>query len=108
MALLVNSPVHSSTVSTPRLPQGSLAGIALRQHLDAIAVDDQRIAVDLDLAAERTVHGVVARQMRIDLGVAEIVDRDDLQLRALAALVQRAQHVAADAAVTIDPHFQRH
>ena len=51
---------------------------------------------------------VVARQVRIDLGVAQIVDRHDLQLRALAALVQRAQHVAPDAAVAVDSNFQCH
>ena len=55
-----------------------LRRIALGQHLDAIAVHDQRIAVDLHLAAELAVRGVVARQVGVGLRIAEIVERHDL------------------------------
>ena len=49
--------------------------------------------------------GVVARQVRIGLGLAEVVDRDDLDVVLLPAFVMRAQDVAADAAVTVDSDF---
>ena len=39
----VNRPVDSITTSTPRSPQGSAAGIALGEHLDPLAVDDDRV-----------------------------------------------------------------
>ncbi len=52
--------------------------------------------------------GVVLRQVRIGLRVAEIVDRDDLDLVGALRFVQRAQDVAADSSVTVDTHFDRH
>ena len=64
-------------VDAERAPR-QLGRIALREHLDAVAVDDHGIAVDLDGALEFAVHGVVARQVRVGLRVAEVVDRDDL------------------------------
>ena len=94
--------VHAETA--PR----QLGRIALREHLDAIAVDHHRIAIDLDLAGEAAMDRVVARQMRIDFCIAQIIEGNHLQLRALAALVQRAQHIAADAAIAVDPDFQCH
>ena len=53
-------------------------------------------------------HGVVAGQVCVGFGVAEIVERDDLDLLLAIGLVQRAQDVAADAAVTIDSDFDGH
>ena len=78
--MLVNSPVHSSTYSTPSSPQGSFGRIALRQHLDVVAIDHHCVAVDVHVAGEAAVRGVVPRQVRVGLGIAEIVDGDDLDL----------------------------
>jgi hypothetical protein len=50
----------------------------------------------------------VLRQVRIDLGIAQIVYRDDLHLAGALALVHGTQHVAADAAVAVDSHFDCH
>ena len=90
------------------LAPGQLGRIALRDHADAIAVHHHRIAVDVHIAAEAAVHGVETRQMSIGIGIAQVVDRDDLDLARVLALVERAQNVAADAPVTIDPHFDCH
>ena len=87
---------------------GQLGRIALRDHADAVAVDHHRVAVDVHLAAEAAVHGVEARQMRIGIGITQVVDRDDLDPARVLALVQRAQNVAADAAITVDCHLDRH
>jgi hypothetical protein len=54
------------------------------------------------------VGGVVAGQVRIGLRVAQIVDRDDLDVVALAAFVVCTQHIAADAPVTVDGNLDRH
>jgi hypothetical protein len=54
------------------------------------------------------VRRVVAGQVRVGLGVAEVVDGDELEIVLLSAFVVRAKHVAADAAVAIDRNFDSH
>jgi hypothetical protein len=44
----------------------------------------------------------------VRLGLAEVVDRDDLDVVLLAALVVGAEHVAADAAIAVDGDFDGH
>ena len=51
---------------------------------------------------------VVAGQVRIRFRIAEIVDRNDRQLVASIAFVQRAQYHAADAAIAVDSDFDGH
>ena len=108
LALLVNSPVHSSTIVDAELAPRQLRRIALRDHADTVAVHDHRIAVDAHLALEAAVRGVVARQMGIGIGIAQVVDGDDLNCARTLSLVQGPQDVAADAAVTIDAHLDCH
>ena len=66
------------------------------------------VAVDRNRERKRTVRGIVTRQMRVRLRVAEIVDGDDLQVRAPVVFIQRAQDVASDAAIPVDCDFYRH
>ena len=94
-------------VDAERAPR-QLGRVALREHLDAVAVDDHRVAVDLDLARELAVRGVVARQVRVRLRAAEVVDRDDLDPVLLAALVVGPEHVASDAAEAVDADLEGH
>ena len=65
--------------------------VALREHADLVAVDDHVVAVDFDGARELAVRGVVAGQVGVRLGVAEVVDGDDLDVVLLAAFVVSAQ-----------------
>jgi len=46
-------------------------------------------------------HGIEAQQMRVGLDWAEVVDGDDLDVVAIG-LVNGPQHVAADAAKSVD------
>ena len=85
-----------------------LGRIALGADLDAIAVHHHGIAFHGDRPREFSVRGVVARQMRVGLRVAEVVDRDELQVVLFAAFIVRAQDVAADAAVTVDRYSNAH
>src|SRR6185312_7774602 len=94
-------------VDAQRAP-GQRRGVAVGEHADAIAVDDHLLAFDGDLAGKAPVRGVVARQVRVGLGAAEVVDRDDRKIVLLAALVVRAQRVAADASIAVDRHLDRH
>jgi len=87
---------------------GQLRRIALRDHPDPVAVDDHVIAVDVHLTREFAVCGVIARQMRIRLRVAQIVDCHDLDLVFQIALVERAQNVPPDAPISIDADLDCH
>ena len=75
-------------------------GVALGEHLDAAAVDHERVPVDLDGAAEPAGGAVEAEQLRERLRVGEVVHGDDLEVG--VALEQGAEHVAADAAESVD------
>ncbi len=70
-----------------QLAPGQFARIALRDHADAIAVDHHGVAVDMHLAAEAAVRRIEAGQMSIGIGIAQIVDRHDLQILAVLSLV---------------------
>ena len=85
-----------------------LRRIALREHLDLVAVDDDRIAFDAHRARELAVRGVVLREVRVGLRIAEVVDRDDLDFVGALGFVERAQDVAADTSVTVDTYFDGH
>src|SRR6185437_1297642 len=63
---------------------------------------------DLDLSGKPAVHRVVLRQMRVGLGVAQVVEGDDLHLAGAPAFVDCAQDVAADAAVPVDSDLDGH
>ena len=104
-ALLVKRPVHSSTTSTPSWLPRQLGRVALGHDLDAVAVDHDAVAVDAHVRRERAVRGVVLEQVGVGLRVAEVVDRDELKLVLLAALVVGAQDHAADAAESVDGYF---
>jgi hypothetical protein len=66
------------------------------------------VALDLDLARELAVHGVVAREVGVGLRRAQVVDGHDLQVVALVRLVVGAKDVAADAAVAVDGDADGH
>ena len=84
-----------------------LGGIPDRGHLDRSRADVDRVALDGHLSWKPSVHAVEAQEMGVGLHGAEIVDRHDLDVRALG-LIDRAQHVAADAAKPIDRDLDCH
>ena len=53
-------------------------------------------------------HRVVTREVRIGLRIAEVIERNDLHLRIALGLVERAQNVAPNTTVTVDPHLYCH
>ena len=100
-------PVHSSAMSTPRSFHGSFEGsrsaVTLMAPLPTLMVSPLTVTV----AREAAVHAVEAQQMRVGFHRAEIVDADDLDVRALG-LGDGAQDVAADAAEAIDGNADSH
>jgi len=64
------------------------------------AVDDHRVLGRLDAAAEDAVHGVVLEQVGEGRGLVDVVDQDDVEVR--AALDGSAEDVAPDPAEAVD------
>src|SRR6185503_3763107 len=91
-----------------QIPPGSIGRIGLRKYADTSAIDYHRIAVDFDLSWEFPVDRVIAREVHVRLGIAQIVERYDLHLSRALALISGAQDVASDATVTIDANLYRH
>ena len=82
--------------------------IAFREHLDAIAIDDKRVAVDGDLRGKPAMCRIECRQVGIRVRIAQIVEGNDLDLVASPTLVERAQNIATDAAISIDSNPDCH
>ena len=83
-------------------------GISLCADADAVAVDHQMIAVHDHLARKLAVCGVVACEVCVGIGIAEIVHCHELDAVFLAALVMGPQDVSADSSVTVDRYADRH
>jgi hypothetical protein len=62
---------------------------------------------DLDVAGKPTVHGIEPQQMGVGLDRTEIVDGDNLNVRA-PRFGDRAKDIAADAAKSVDCDSNRH
>src|SRR2546427_2262045 len=73
-----------------------LRRIALLQHLDGAAVDDERVRRGRDVARVLPVIRIVLEEVSVHLRVGEVVQRDDLDLR--MPLERRLQELAADPA----------
>ena len=84
-----------------------LGRILDRRHLDLMAVDDHRVALDLDLVRKAPVDAVVAQEMRVGLHRAQIVDGDDLDVLA-ARLQNSTQHQPPNPAEAIDRYLGNH
>src|SRR5205814_3573787 len=83
-----------------------LRGVFLAQELDGVAVDADGVAFGLDRGAERAERSVVLEQMRERLGVADVVDRDDLEVR--LQFPGGPVDVAADASKAVDANLECH
>ena len=81
---------------------GEVGRVALRDELDLVAVDGDRVVTRLDRDVEIAEDGVVLEQVRHRLRVADVVRGHDLEVAAVLEL--GAQEVPADAAEAVDPH----
>ncbi len=84
---------------------GQLLGVLQGQDLDRLAVDDEFAVARLHVRVQRAVHRVVLQQIGERLGIREVVNRDEVQLR----IVQRCpKDVPADPAEPIDSNANSH
>jgi len=81
-----------------------VGGVALLGEADLFPVDDQGVAIDRQFALEAAVHGVVLQHVGQVVRLQQVVDRDDLDV-AVEVLHCRTQHVAADAAESVDTNL---
>ena len=88
------------------LAPGQVGGVTLREHLDVLAVDDDALVIVGDLALEATRDRVVLQQVSEGLVVGEVVNGDDLDVRAL--LESGAEEVTANAAEAVDANAGGH
>jgi hypothetical protein len=68
------------TMSAPTSPHFSVGRVLLGGQADALAVDDQGVAVDRDVALEAAVHAVVLEHVGQVVGLEQVVDADDLDV----------------------------
>ncbi len=85
---------------------GQVGRVALGQHLDLLAVDHQRALVGLDGAREAAQDRVVLEQVGHRGRVDQVIDGDELEVR--ARRVRRAEHVAPNPPETVDADLHSH
>ena len=71
-----------------------------------MAVDLDRVSARRDALRQGPKRGVVLQQVREGLGVADVVDGDELHVR--VELEGRPEDVPADAPETVDANLDRH
>ena len=77
-ALVVKKPVDSNTYSAPTDAQSIFAGSRCANTLILSPLTTIEITFDAHRAGKLAVRGVVLREVRVGLRIAEVVDRDDL------------------------------
>ncbi|EKU20364.1 glyceraldehyde-3-phosphate dehydrogenase [Nannochloropsis gaditana CCMP526] len=92
-------------VAGAQLAPADLLGLASVGGLDAVAVDDDVVALHVHLPVEAPVHGVVLELVCHVLGVGARVDGDKVALRVLDG---NASHQATNASEAVDAHGDRH
>ena len=99
----VKNPVDSITTSTPRSPHGRFAGSRSASPFSSLPSTTQRAARPTCTSPwNGPSDGVVTQQVRHRRHVAQVVEGDDLEVR--ATLERGAEEVAADPAESIDPY----
>ena len=81
--------------------------ILLGGETDGLAVDDHRVALDLDVVVEDAVNGVVLEHVREVIGIEEVVDADHFDV-VREVLDRSTEHHATDTAEPIDTNLDSH
>ena len=86
---------------------GRIGRMVFRGEADLLAVDDHRVALDLDFLLERAVDRVVLEHVREVVRIEEVVDADHFDV-VREVLDRGAEHHAADTAEAVDTNFDSH
>ena len=98
----VKKPVDSTTIWAPTEAQSSLAGIALGEDFDLLAVDGDEVGAVGDLLLEVAEDGVVLEQVGQGGGGGEVVDGDEFDVWVADSA---AEDVASDAAEAVNAYL---
>ena len=79
--------------------------VAVAEHANLMAIDNDEIALDLDLVVNTAMDGIVLQKMGVSLGAARIVDSDDVECR---ILLHRAENKSADTTEAVDTNLGCH
>ena len=90
-----------------QLSPGQAARVAFGEHADQAAIDHQPVARHLHRPRIRAVHRVVLEEMGQGPRVHQVVHGDELDVGGVLP-GEGAQHVAADAAESVDGESNRH
>ncbi len=105
LAASVKMPVDSTTMSTPRSPQGSSeSGPRCARALILLVADDDRVVTfERDVLRQPTEDGVVLQQVCQARVVRQVVDRDDLDVSGAERLlrIDGTEEVTADPAESV-------
>ena len=88
------------------LVPGQVRGIALVQDGQLVTVDAEQVVRELDVCREPSVDGVAPQKLSELCTVGEIVDRDELGVR--AAFMGSAEGGSANSSEAVDGHSYRH
>ena len=84
-----------------------LGRVTLGGDTDALAIDNDVVAVDADIAPEGAMHRITLQQPGVRRGIGEIVDRHDHDILP-ARFENGAQHVTADTSEPVDGDLDGH
>src|SRR5690606_36225964 len=80
----------------------------LRANADRVAINNHVVAINGNGSGETAVHRVKFGQMRIHICIAQIVNAYNLDTVTIVGLVQRAQHIATNTAISINSYSNSH
>ena len=80
--------------------------VLLGRQANLLAIDDQGVAIDGDVALEIAMHGVVLQHVGQIVGLQQVVDADHFDPGEI--LGDGAKRHATDAAETVDANFDSH
>lgn len=86
---------------------GNRTRVPLGEHLDGAAVHDQVAVVRFHSARVTAVAGVPLEQVRVGLGVGEVIDRGHLHLAFIPLLVG-PEHQPADSSESVNANSRDH
>jgi len=84
-----------------------LRRLLLGEDLDLVAVDGDAVRAGADVSGIGAVHRVVLEQVRERLGIRQVVDGDEVEIRHAREL-GGAQHLPSDSAEAVDANLNRH
>ena len=79
--------------------------IAVREDMDSLAINDEIIAIDLDVLAKSAMDSIIFQKILCSFHAARVIDSDHFQI---ISIQKSAEYQSANSAKTIDTNFNSH